>query len=194
VRARNGIEWFLEAGNPNNYGHADQENEDEIDALTAQQFTLTDYTFDQNVAELQSLAERNKQTSTDPLVHRAIRRYFKANVTVMYDPGANQTATDTAIKAALRRYFNSLYFGAAIQLSDVLAVIHGVPGVDNVRWTYDTDSNVDRIEEVRVDGTATGDVFNADFILQDSELAFSPDNDDEVAAIVRRASNTWTAA
>lgn len=143
--ARNGIEWFIADTNnyqPGRLSDDDQNNFNgvKIDniSLQSRQFELDNYTFDRNVTDLQAAMDKNKQVTTDVLVHRAKLRYFKPFLTVMYTIGSNKNVVDASIYSALAVFFNSLYYGAAVQLSDILQAVHNVPGVDNVRWTADT--------------------------------------------------------
>lgn len=195
IRARNGIEWFLSGGNyqggqlatdvDNVYSGA------KIDTLTGTEFTITGYLFDQNVSDLQAVMEKNKQTTTDVLVHKAKERYFQPIVTIMYSFGATQSVVNASILAALDTFFNNQYYGSAIQLSDILQTIHNVPGVDNVRWT-NSDTNGNKVQEVNADGsTLSGGAvyYTTDFFIQDNELAASPDANAVVITV--RAQNTW---
>lgn len=194
VRSRNSIEWFLSG---NNYlsGALSTDNITTstysgalINTLTGTQFTLANYLYDQNVSDLQAIMEANKQVTTDILVHQAQVRYFCPIVTVMYTLGSNQAVVNAAIIATLGSYFNNQYFGAAIQMSDILQVIHNTAGVDNVRWTNPTGNLV---QEVNQNGSslATPTYWTSDFFLQDDQLAQSPNTN--AVVITMRAQNTW---
>lgn len=145
VRARNGIEWFLSGHNylpgkiPGDTSLSYTGGGKLIDDgfFSSKLMTCSNYLYDSNVQTLQVAMESNKQATTDVLVHRAKYRYFKSYLTVAYDRGANPAAVNVAIDAALGAYFANQYFGATIQLSDILQAVHNVPGVDNVRWTVD---------------------------------------------------------
>lgn len=64
-----------------------------------------------------------------------------------------------------------LNFGAVIQLSDILDVVHDVPGVDNVRLAAPSDNVPYGLQEVALDGvTNIGLPYTGDFALQDSDL------------------------
>jgi len=147
IRAKDGIEWLIAApqGNAGLLGILTDINGVETytgAVVTGEdnqgvQFDVQGYVFDQNIQFLQSLEDSHKQVGTDILVHRALRRYFKAYITVMYSIGANEAIVNASIDAALAVFYENQYYGAAIQLSDILQAIHDVPGVDNVRWTAD---------------------------------------------------------
>jgi hypothetical protein len=149
------------------------------------------YLFDQNVSDLQAITEKNKQVTQDVLVHRAKLRYFRPIVTIMYTLGATRSTVDASIAAALGVFYQNQYFGSTVQLSDVLQVIHNVPGVDNVRWTNDSPAG-NKMEEVGADGqTLSGGPYyiTTDFYLQDNELPAVPSANQ--ATITVRAQNTW---
>lgn len=116
---------------------------------------VNNYLFDANVPSLQATMEDARQVTTDVLVHSATTRYFKLDITVMYSPGANYTAVNASIATAVQAFFQRQYFGTVIQLSDLLDVVHQVPGVDNVRWSNDLPTNVGdliRVAETDING------------------------------------------
>jgi len=201
IRCRNGIEWFLSGSNflgalaVGDVG--DAYTGVTIDTLVGTTFTIEDYLYDQNISDLQAVMEKNKQTTQDVLVHRAKQRYYVPIVTVMYTIGATIEVVNAAIVANLDNFFQNQYYGAAIQLSDILQAIHNTPGVDNVRWTNEAGN---KLIEVAQDGsTLSGGPYyiTNDFFIQDSELAASPSHDsaggNATAVIITvRAQNTWT--
>lgn len=220
IRARNGIEWFQSGDNYLNGVLTGDTLTDsgswsgaKIDAQAGTQFTVEAYLYDQNISDLQATMEANKQTTTDVLVHKARLRYFQPVVTVMYSFGSTQAVVNASIVASLDSFFDNQYYGAAIQMSDILQVIHNVPGVDNVRWSNDDpDTDDNRVQEVSANGypLASGVVWHTDdFFIQDDELAALADGpvlvvpngqdgsitDGTTAASVVisvRAQNTWT--
>jgi hypothetical protein len=46
----------------------------------------------------------------------------------------------TEIDTSLADFINRISFGGVVQVSDVLNVVHNVPGVDNVRFLTSTDN------------------------------------------------------
>jgi len=195
IRSRNGIEWFLSG---NNYlgGQLPTDSSTSytgptIDTLAGTQFTVEGYLYDSNISDLQAIMEQNKQTTSDVLVHKAKLRYFQPIITVMYTFGTTQSVVNASIIVALANFFETQYYGQAVQLSDILQVIHNVPGVDNVRWT-NQDSSGNKVQEVNADGSALSGgavYFTTDFFVQDNELAQSPNTDPVVITV--RAQNTW---
>jgi uncharacterized phage protein gp47/JayE len=102
-----------------------------------QTLKIENYTYNGNIVTLQASIDDAKQITTDVLAHEAKLRYFKPDVTVMYDRGQTPSTVNDNIVASLRSYFDGQYFGTTIQLSDILQVIHNTSGVDNVRWSKD---------------------------------------------------------
>lgn len=115
---------------------------------------IAGYEYDRNVPDLQAALEASRQITTDVLAHRARRRYFKLDITVIYEPAATPATVNNSIHDALSTYLESKYFGAAINLSDLLQVIHSISGVANVRWTADVPKTTDeiRVFETDIDG------------------------------------------
>lgn len=161
--------------------------------------TVSGYTYDKNIADLQVALDGAKQVTTDILAHAATQRYFKLDVTVVYQPGAGIANTNLAIQTAVANFFAGQYFGSVIQLSDLLALIRTTRGVQNVRWSRDDDVSLHRITECDVNGNPrlSGTVFyDADFFLRDSELPNLPAatlaTDTLAGLIIRpRAQNTF---
>lgn len=182
IRSRSGIEWF-QSGNNHLDGELASDPADhssysgpKIEAQVGTQFTVDSYLYDQNISDLQAVMEANRQTTQDVLVHKAKERYFQPIVTIMYSIGATKAVVNASIQAALSSFFENQYYGAAIQLSDILQVIHNVPGVDNVRWS-NPDVDGDKVQEVSADGYPLSDgvvMYQVDFFIQDNELAASP--------------------
>lgn len=112
---------------------------------------VDDYLFDANIPTLQASIEAARQITTDALVHKAVIRYFKLDITVIYSANANFTAVNVAIGTAVQAYMQNQYFGTIIQLSTLLEVIHQVSGVDNVRWSNDLPIVPDLIRVLETD-------------------------------------------
>lgn len=192
IRSRNGIEWF-QSGSNHLVGQLPTDSGDSysggfVESQTGTQFTVPDYSFDQNISDLQAVMEKNKQTTQDVLVHRTRWRYFQPIVTIMYNFGVTQSVVNATIITALDLFFQNQYYGTAIQLSDILQTIHNVPGVDNVKFTNPTGN---KVQEVSQSGAAlaTPVFFTTDFFIQDSELAAAPDTN--AVVITTRSANTW---
>lgn len=156
VRARNGIEWSASVKGQNPQS-ADPVAGPYTGSVAAANTAITslevaNYQFDRNIIELQAVCEGAKQTTTDVLVHKAKLRYFKLDVSIIYSAGASPTQVNAAVQQALTIFLSGQYFGATIQLSDLLQVIHNTPGVDNVRWTNDVDNTKAQVTETNIYG------------------------------------------
>lgn len=94
-----------------------------------------DYTYNEIPASVQDSVNRWRLTGIDARVHQAQTRWLRFTLGVMYtDPGAgSSSAVQDAVRAALSDYLGRQGFNAAVQVSDVLEVVHQVAGVDNVR-------------------------------------------------------------
>lgn len=105
-------------------------------------FSLT-YLYNEIPALVQRSIEGNwRLVGTDVWVHAGKATSFRINVAVVFDRNADQSATTTAINSALSGFINTLGFNSALQVSDILQVIHNVSGVDNVRFLNSTDDGV----------------------------------------------------
>jgi uncharacterized phage protein gp47/JayE len=139
IRSRAGIEWNTDLPST-----TDENFPLYITDTLISSIDVDGYTYDRSVVDLQASLESSRQITTDVLAHKARRRYFKLDVTVMYAPGSSIADTNTTIAASVQSFFDSQFFGSTIQLSDLLQVIHNVPQVDNVRWTSDVPGSGDR--------------------------------------------------
>jgi uncharacterized phage protein gp47/JayE len=161
VRARDGIEWSSYQGadagsqtppaansttlNPSSAAYSPNVSlspylttGSTVGALSASTTIEVDgYNYDANITVLQASLEKARQIATDVLAHKSRPRYFKLDVTVMYQPGVSPATVNVAVGTAVQAFMTNQFFGTVIQLSDLLDVIHQVPGVDNVRWTND---------------------------------------------------------
>jgi hypothetical protein len=139
VRARNGIEWAVgikgvaSGDNPN--ALPGTWTGPVITGTPATAISIEDFTYDKNIIDLQAAIEGGKQITTDALAHRSKVRYFKLDLTVMYNTSATASDANQSILDLLTDFFDGQYFGTTIQLSDILQVVHNASGVDNVRWS-----------------------------------------------------------
>jgi uncharacterized phage protein gp47/JayE len=154
VRARTGIEWSNitpgqaagDSDNPESFTGS------EVSDTDATAVEIKNYSFDKNIVDLQTALEGSKQITTDVLVHQARIRYFRFDVSVIYEPGASASDTNQSIHDALEAWLGGLFFGSVIQLSDVLQQIHNVTGVDSVRWSRDVDPDLACVTETNALG------------------------------------------
>ncbi|MFF7198193.1 baseplate J/gp47 family protein [Streptomyces sp. NPDC008079] len=94
-----------------------------------------DYTYNEIPASVQDTVNRWRLAGVDAKVHQAQTRWLRFTLGLMYTQTStgSASAVQDAIRAALSDFLARLGFSAAVQVSDVLEVIHQVPGVDNVR-------------------------------------------------------------
>lgn len=105
----------------------------------------------------------------------------------MYTPGFSIDFVDAAISTALTAFMERLNFGVVIQVSDLIDVVHDVPGVDNVRLALPSDNVPYGIQEMALDGLTTlGTPYTSDFALQDSDLPIL-----NRVITNKRSQNTW---
>lgn len=164
IRARDGIEWSAtipgDRGGPEEGVPTEEKPEPEY---TGERFSeifsptlleIEPYFYDQNIEDLQAALEANRQITTDVLAHKARQRFFKLDITVVYSPQATPPTVNNAIHEAIETFFANQFFGNVIRLSDLLAQIHNVAGVQNVRWSNDlpNDPNLIRVWETDING------------------------------------------
>lgn len=101
-------------------------------------FSIT-YTYDKVVRNVQDAIDQWRLVGTDAKTHRAKRVNLKFNFAIVYDRRYDPTAVKTAIDIALAEFIDGLGFNNPVQVSDVLQMVHNVPGVDNVRFLTSTD-------------------------------------------------------
>jgi len=100
-----------------------------------------DYTYNEVPASVQDAVNRWRLAGIDTQVHQAKQRWLRFALGVMYT--ANSTGSvdsvQDAIRSALSDYLNRMDFNSNVQISDILTVIHQVPGVDNCRLLHGGD-------------------------------------------------------
>lgn len=187
IRARDGIEWLPSSAI---FG---------VKPVPADGSRYNvNYYFNSAVSELQAILERNKQITTDVLVHESDYKYMRLYLTIMYTPGFTESTVNLDIASSVSAFFNAQYYGSAVQMSDILQVVHNTSGVDNVRWTYENGVGGHKIEETTKTGSsfAVPVYYDGDFLLNDNELPALPDIYDgeqiENALVIEiKAQNTW---
>ena len=171
VRARDGIEWS--ATIPGSKGGAEGGPPTKIKPepeykgkLFSEQTSPTlievePYFYDQNIEDLQAALEASRQITTDVLAHKARTRYFKLGITVVYASQVTPSTVNNSIHEAIETFFANQYFGSVIRLSDLLAQIHNVAGVQNVRWSNDVsnDPNLIRVWQTDINGQPLEGIF-----------------------------------
>jgi hypothetical protein len=100
-----------------------------------------DYTYNEVPASVQDAVDRWRLTGIDAKVHQAKQRWLRFALGVMYTASSTGSvdSVQDAIRSALSDYLNRMGFNSDVQISDVLSVVHQVPGVDNCRLLHGGD-------------------------------------------------------
>jgi uncharacterized phage protein gp47/JayE len=104
-----------------------------VPAGTAPNFSIT-YTYNEVPRSVQTQIDNWRLVGTDAKAHAAKEIHLKFNLAIMYQPNIAQSTTNEQIESQLDSYIKSISFNGTVQVSDLLQVIHNVPGVDNVRF------------------------------------------------------------
>jgi uncharacterized phage protein gp47/JayE len=108
------------------------------------------YTYNEVPTSVQTELDSWRLAGTDVRAHQATAVLLQFSFAIMYERISYPPQVNQAINAALSDWLNSLGISAFVQVSDVLQVVHNVPGVDNVRflngadyptWTFATTNN-----------------------------------------------------
>jgi uncharacterized phage protein gp47/JayE len=100
-----------------------------------------DYTYNEVPASVQDAVNRWRLVGIDAQVHQAKQRWLRFALGVMYTASSTNSVASVqdSIRTSLSDYLNRMGFNSNIQISDVLTVVHQVPGVDNVRLLHGGD-------------------------------------------------------
>lgn len=98
------------------------------------------YNYNRAAFDTQEAIRNWRLLATDTWVHAGFSQPLKFNFAVVYDRRFDSTAVKTEVDNALASFINNIGFGDSVQVSDVLNVVHNVPGIDNVRFLTSTDN------------------------------------------------------
>jgi len=129
------IEWIPSGTKPDN----------------ATNFTIT-YVYDSLIESLQALFNNNNNhiVASDVLVREAIQALINVNAFVIILPGFVPATVAANVQTNLTVFINALGLGAVIDLSDLVVVIEGTPGVDQVDISTLTLQSVEGITTVTI--------------------------------------------
>jgi|SRR5579864_7337289 len=98
--------------------------------------TIT-YTYDSLIATLQALINNNSNhiVASDVLVREAIQALINITAGILIVPGFVPSTVVANVETALTDNINALGLGAVLILSEIVAIIQDVPGVDEVDLT-----------------------------------------------------------
>lgn len=97
------------------------------------------YTYNEVPLSVQQEIDSWRLAGTDAKAHQATAMLLQFSLAVMYDRISYPPQVNQSMDAALSSWLNSLGINAVVQVSDVLQVLHNVPGVDNVRFLNGSD-------------------------------------------------------
>lgn len=179
-----GIEWVSAANGGTNIPA-------NLTAFTA------NYTFNAVPSDVETAVRAWRLITTDARVHQARPILLDIHLVVILSPGYSVTLLEPDIEAAVADYIDGVGFDGVVQVSDILEVVHGVQGVDAVRFSTDDDDAVEyAIQRVSGTGsiletyaTSTGSPFRAvDVVIGDDRVAALND-----VTLVVKAENTFGA-
>lgn len=143
------------------------------------------YTYNQVPLSVQREIDSWRLAGTDAQAHQAMQVLLRFSLAVMYDRIAYPPQVNQSMDAALSGWLNNLGLNSIIQVSDVLQVLHNVPGVDNVRflngsdwpgWTSGTSNSYQvGIQQLSTTGTVLTSYVDTtgrpkDIVLTDSQV------------------------
>jgi hypothetical protein len=108
------------------------------------------YSYNEVPTSIQKELDSWRLAGTDVRSHQATQVKLQFSFAIMYERIAYPPQVNQSINTALSDWLNSLGLSATLQVSDVLQMVHNVPGVDNVRflngadyptWTFGTTNN-----------------------------------------------------
>jgi hypothetical protein len=161
------------------------------------------YTYNQVPTSVQQAIDAWRLAGTDARAHQAQVVLLKFSVAVMYDRTAYPAQVNQAMDAALTSWLNSLGINSVVQVSDALQVLHGVPGVDNVRFLNGTDyagftvgaanSYAVGIQQLSTTGTVLQSYIDSNGRQKDIVFTDSQVPQFGASLYVQRSQNTWGA-
>jgi hypothetical protein len=97
------------------------------------------YTYNEVPVSVQQEIDSWRLAGTDAQAHQATAVLLRFSLAVMYDRISYPPQVNQALDAALSGWLNSLGINSIVQVSDVLQILHNVPGVDNIRFLNGSD-------------------------------------------------------
>lgn len=159
------------------------------------------YTYNDVPSAIQKEINRWRLAGVDAVAHQARNIFLKFSLAVIYDYKVDQSVTSQAINSAISNFLTTLGFDAVVQASDILQVVHGVPGVDAVRFLHGGDmtsynSATPNAFTVGIQRVVNGAVVQS-YVDTNGRAKDVILGDDQVPAFgatvqVTKAENTWT--
>ena len=141
-------------------------------AAVGTQMTLN-YTYNQLPQLLDATIAASKQICTDALTHQANYQYITTCLSVEYSRNYAITTVNNAIAARLQIFYQGLTFGSAVILSQLVAAVQQVIGVNEVHITTSAENSTTYGVRVFNNSTDTvpAHVYTGDFVLLDNQVA-----------------------
>jgi uncharacterized phage protein gp47/JayE len=136
------------------------------------QMTLS-YSYNQLPQLLDATMGASKQICTDVLNHQANYQYITTCLSVEYSRNYAITTVNTAIASRLQIFYQGLSFGSAVILSQLVAAVQQVLGVNGVHVTTSAENGTTYGVRVFNNSTDTvpAHVYTNDFVLLDNQVA-----------------------
>lgn len=97
------------------------------------------YTYNEVPTSIQKELDSWRLAGMDARAHQATVALLRFSFAIMYERISYPPQVNQSINAELSNWLNSLGLNSVVQVSDVLQVVHNVPGVDNVRFLNGSD-------------------------------------------------------
>jgi len=144
---------------------------------TGTQLTLN-YTYNQVPELLDAVTNTSKQICTDVLNHVADYQYITTNLTIEYARAYAIATVNTAIVARLQIFYQGMRFGSPVILSQLVAAVQQVLGVNEVHVTTSSEVisgdyhyGIWAMDDSATPASGTHLPKTADFVLNDNQLA-----------------------
>jgi uncharacterized phage protein gp47/JayE len=130
------------------------------------------YAYNRIPQLLNALAKTTKQITTDVVYHEASYAYFDVGLSLEYAYNASVEQVNSKIQVALRDFFGNFNFGKWIEMSDIIQMVHSVPGVDDVKiMTEEENPNLYGIRMfLHPESETPVHIFTDNFKLRDDQL------------------------
>ena len=137
-RSRSGLELVSHA------------NSGPTDPADLSPFTI-EYSYNAVPTNIESAMDLWRLVTTDVWVHAATLFYLNFYLAVILTPGYTMTNMAQTVGTALTSYMETIDFDGVLQTSDIIAVVHSVPGIDSVRFLRSDDQAHFGIERIDPD-------------------------------------------
>lgn len=97
------------------------------------------YTYDRLPRDVQDAINAWRLVGTDARAHAGKQMPLRFHFAIVYDRRFDPQAVNTSINTALASWLSNLGFNSSVQVSDIIQVVHNVPGVDNMRFLTSAD-------------------------------------------------------